>query len=123
MKAESVLSTIEHPHDSVGVLNWLLWHWEADIEAPLLVLTPDHTGAALVNRVRAQLSIARREIKSGHGKLAMEFGFHHKTFPWETLGGVRYEAVAFMPFQSRRHKFRQIMGDFPTAPRVKFDNH
>lgn len=111
MAKESLLDTVAHPFDSMAVINWMLDQWDGKFESPILILTRKGDGDALANRIRAQLSITRKSIREQHGQLRYEFGFNHHVFFWTLIDGRTIDAVAFQPFQSRRHRFKQIFSE------------
>lgn len=105
----NILDIVRHPCDSTSILNWMLWRWEEDERAPLMVLTGKGDGKDLNNRIRVKLSTIRTAFRRANDHNYKQFGIHSTLIKWETLDGFQYEALCLERVLEARHQISSIL--------------
>lgn len=104
-----ILNVALHPCDSSAVLGWMLWRWELDPHAHLMILTHKGDGPALDNRVRVVMAVARGTLKRDRVKHYKQFGFRTEHSKWTTLSGNEFDALYISRFTHKVHVLREAL--------------
>lgn len=98
-----VLHTVQHPHTTVSILNWMLDMWK-DSSPPLTIITVKHDGMRLDNRLRVRLSQIRKAMKAKVQDNYIQFGFDSQVISWTEETGEELEALCLYRKVTRRHR-------------------
>lgn len=103
-----ILNTVQHPYDSSSVLNWVLWRWQEDPYAHLLLITKRGEAVSLNNKIRVKLSNARATLKH-NGTAMRQFGMESTIIDWTLLDGTTLEALCLSRVVMARHRFTDLL--------------
>ena len=104
-----ILDITKHPVDSNSILNWMLWRWEQDPQAALMIITHEGDGTRLNNRLRVRLSTARTALRKGGIKEFKQFGIETTLIAWTMSDGTRREALCLTRIVLTRHVVASVL--------------
>ena len=101
-----------HEADGVTILTWMLWRWQLNPQASLVVITSGGDGNALYHRVYTALSKIRKQIRSGNNAQLHEFGMQTATSQWTEIKEdgteLNLDAVYYKRVIEQRHIMSEI---------------
>lgn len=104
----NVMNTNLHPIETTGVVNWMLWRWQIDPGARLMLLLPAGDGEKAMNRIRVQISKARKMMKQAGIKDMQHFGINQHVGVWNEDADTVYDVVYINRFVDKSHLMGEI---------------
>ena len=104
----NTMNSVLHPVSTLGILEWMLWRWQINPAARLIIIAPSGTGENLVNRLRVTLSRVRADMKRDGIKDTQQFGITSTVGKWTETNGKTLDVVYANRFVERTHTMSEV---------------
>ena len=104
----NLMNSVLHPVSTLGILEWMLWRWQINPAARLIILVPHGTGDNAINRLRVTLSRVRADLKRDGVKDMVQFGITSSVGKWTESNGNTLDVIYVNRFVERTHTMSEI---------------